>query len=173
MGPTCYVQAVQSPKGKGAPGSPQAVAVDAKPLTKAAPKGSQMSDATNGGHSDVPKLTNESVKKKLFDQPQHSDAPTTSSKVPHPPPPPPGACELEPGLSVVGEEAKRLVSETRRLLLCHQEHAMTLTELVESFAAQGDPAHPTAETLYPVLEVSKVDKFEVVFFNRTALVEVM
>lgn len=172
MGPTCYVQAVQSPKGKGAPGSPQAVAVEAtKPLTKAAPKGSQTSDTTNGGHSDVPKLTNESVKKKLFDQPQHGDAPTTS-KVPHPPPP--GACELEPGLSVVGEEAKRLVSETRRLLLCHQEHAMTLTELVESFAAQGDPAHPTAETLYPVLEVSKVEKFEVrFFFNRTALVEVM
>ena len=50
------------------------------------------------------------------------------------------------------EEARRLCSETRRILLCHQEHAMTLTELVEQFSTAGDPTHPTPSTLYQALK---------------------
>ena len=38
------------------------------------------------------------------------------------------------------------------MLLAHQEHAMTLTELVESFAKEGDPADPTSEQLYKILK---------------------
>ena len=50
------------------------------------------------------------------------------------------------------KEAKRLSSETHRLLLCHQEHAMTLSELVECFRIGEDPASPSAEELYQCLK---------------------
>ena len=50
------------------------------------------------------------------------------------------------------KEAKRLSSETHRLLLCHQEHAMTLSELVECFRVGEDPASPSAEELYQCLK---------------------
>ena len=50
------------------------------------------------------------------------------------------------------KEAKRLSSETHRLLLCHQEHAMTLSELVECFRVGRDPASPLAEELYQCLK---------------------
>lgn len=57
---------------------------------------------------------------------------------------------------------ERLISEIRRMLLSHQEHAMTLAELVESFLANQDPTHPTAESLYRQLSTHNLtQKFEV------------
>ena len=44
-------------------------------------------------------------------------------------------------------ESQRLASETQRLLQCNPEHAMTIEELVESFAEAEDPAHPQPEEL--------------------------
>ena len=49
------------------------------------------------------------------------------------------------------KDAERLSSETKRLLLRHSEHALTLSELVESFRESRDPARPTAEMLYKSL----------------------
>ena len=54
-----------------------------------------------------------------------------------------------PTLSV--KDAERLSSETKRLLLCHREHALTLSELVECFKEAQDPAAPTVEQLYDSL----------------------
>ena len=54
--------------------------------------------------------------------------------------------------SVVAEtEAKRLCSESHRLLMMHPEHAMTLTELLDYFKSSEDPANPTADQLYHAL----------------------
>lgn len=49
-------------------------------------------------------------------------------------------------------EMKRLSSETHRLLLMCQEHAMTLAELVGCFQEAEDPATPTAQELYQSLK---------------------
>ena len=57
-----------------------------------------------------------------------------------------------------GDEGKRMVNETRRMLLTHQEHAMTLTELVESFHAQEDPSNITDQTLYRYLDTESAGK---------------
>lgn len=95
-----------------------------------------------GGDAEgMPTLVKETAKKKLFDQPLQTAKPPTTSDTS----PPAAPVELPE------EAAKRLSSETRRLLLCHQEHAMTLTELVESFVAMGDPAKPNPELLYQIL----------------------
>lgn len=62
------------------------------------------------------------------------------------------------------DEGKRLMNETRRLLLMHQEHAMTLTELLESFQHQEEPTNLTVQSLYKRLEVLDGDsnkKFQV------------
>jgi len=55
--------------------------------------------------------------------------------------------QAQPAMKLDEKEAKRLSSETHRLLLCHQEHAMTLSELVECFRVGEDPASPSAEQL--------------------------
>lgn len=62
------------------------------------------------------------------------------------------------------EEGKRLVNEVRRILLLHPEHAMTLTELLEAFVRQEDPATPTVQSLYRHLETmdGATKKFEVI-----------
>ena len=55
--------------------------------------------------------------------------------------------EGEPLLRFSDRESQRLASETQRLLQCHAEHAMTIEELVQSFAEAEDPAQPRAEEL--------------------------
>lgn len=60
--------------------------------------------------------------------------------------------ECSPQGAIREEEARRLCSETRRILLCHPEHAMTLTELAEHFCSAGDPADPSSDSLYTVLK---------------------
>jgi len=57
-----------------------------------------------------------------------------------------------------GDEGKRMVNETRRLLLLHQEHAMTLTELVDGFQAQEDPSNISVQTLYRYLSTEAASK---------------
>ena len=61
------------------------------------------------------------------------------------------------------DEGKRLVNETRRMLLLHQEHAMTLTELLEGFQRQEEPTNLTIQSLYRQLVGMDGDskKFEV------------
>ena len=54
------------------------------------------------------------------------------------------------------KESQRLASETQRLLLCHHEHAMTVSELVLSFTEAGDPARPSAEELHLCLHKHNV-----------------
>lgn len=49
------------------------------------------------------------------------------------------------------KEARRLFSETRRLLQLDPEHAMTLAELVDRFRENEDPCQPSSEQLYQVL----------------------
>lgn len=87
-------------------------------------------------YQDMPKLVGVTVKSK-----PPSDAAGSSP-----------SAERPPQVAIREEEAKRLCSETRRILLCHQEHAMTLTELAEHFCSVGDPTSPTAESLYAVLK---------------------
>ena len=60
--------------------------------------------------------------------------------------------QAQPATQLDEKEAKRLCSETHRLLLCHKEHAMTLSELVECFRVGEDPASPSAEQLYLCLK---------------------
>ena len=55
-------------------------------------------------------------------------------------------------------ESQRLASETQRLLQCHQEHAMTVSELVQSFEEAGDPALPRPEELSLCLHKHNVRK---------------
>ena len=62
----------------------------------------------------------------------------------------PSETKKTPPVSPV-KDAERLSSETKRLLLGHSEHALTLSELVESFRESRDPARPTAEMLYESL----------------------
>ena len=53
--------------------------------------------------------------------------------------------DVQPSPDLIPSEEKefqRLSSETRRLLLCHQEHAMTLSELWQCFRDMEDPACP-------------------------------
>ena len=101
-------------------------------------------DITAGGDADVhggiPNLVKETAKKKLFEEPPQSSGPSTS-----------GTSPMSPPVELPEEAAKRLSSETRRLLLCHPEHSMTLAELVESFVAMGDPAKPNPQLLYQAL----------------------
>ena len=49
------------------------------------------------------------------------------------------------------KEAKRLCSESQRLLLSHPDHAMTLAEMVESFMQGEDPARPSTGELHHCL----------------------
>lgn len=49
------------------------------------------------------------------------------------------------------KEARRLFSETRRLLQLDPEHAMTLAELVDRFRENEDPCQPSSEQFYQVL----------------------
>ena len=63
-----------------------------------------------------------------------------------------------------GDEGKRMVNETRRLLLLHQEHAMTLMELVDSFQTQEDPGNISVQILYRYLKTEAASKkFQVCF----------
>lgn len=59
---------------------------------------------------------------------------------------------LGEGTRLDEKETQRLCSETNRLLLCHQEHAMTVSELVACFRAADDPAQPSPEELYLCLK---------------------
>ena len=148
-GPTCYLQIVPG-SAKVSPRKPSGV--DPKPVS---PKGkvaksttseSLQTAASSSGDVDpyhgMPELIVEPVvRKRLFDQLSTSGSSGVQS-----------SSSGESTVSPLPEaEAKRLSSETRRLLLSHQEHAMTLTELTEHFIAEGDPATPTAELLYQVL----------------------
>lgn len=149
LGPTCYVQVAQmvttprSSLGQAGPGVPGPAKGSASNSNTAVIE----HEATVGGDTDIyqdkPKLVQEPVKKRLFDPPSSAS----------PPPSVPGAGVSTPPSPVTfrEEESKRLSSETRRLLLCHQEHAMTLSELMEHFSAEGDPANPSAESLYQAL----------------------
>ena len=56
------------------------------------------------------------------------------------------------------KEIQRLCSETHRLLLCHQEHAMTVSELASCFKAADDPAQPSPEELYLCLKKQNTGK---------------
>lgn len=62
----------------------------------------------------------------------------------------PSEMKKSPPISPV-KDAERLSSETKRLLLGHSEHALTLSELVETFREAKDPAKPSAEMLYESL----------------------
>ena len=71
---------------------------------------------------------------------------------PRPPPPPAPAAAVAAAAStsssdslgllshVSDADSNRVFSETNRLLLCHHEHAMTLSELFERFQAQEEDA---------------------------------
>ncbi len=64
-----------------------------------------------------------------------------------------------------GDDAKRMINETRRLLLAHQEHAMTLAELVEDFGLQEDPSNISVQGLFQYLNNdAATKKFKVLFF---------
>ena len=68
-----------------------------------------------------------------------------------------------PALTV--KDAERLSSETKRILLCNHEHALTLSELVDCFREAQDPATPTVDQLYNSLTTFNVkggaQKFQV------------
>lgn len=113
-------------------------------------------DADSDMYQDMPKLVGVVLKKR-----HASDSESV---------PPPSSGEGSPGAVIREEEARRLCSETRRILLGHQEHAMTLTELAEHFCSEGDPATPTSDSLYGVLKkqsagdggaTAATEKFEV------------
>ena len=60
----------------------------------------------------------------------------------------PNTTKEESSLLRLGDkESQRLASETQRLLQCHHEHAMTVSELVQSFKEAEDPASPQPEEL--------------------------
>ncbi len=135
MGPTCYIQLLPSSdipqkKHKTPPISPQG---------KQEMNQREATGESEDIYQDMPKLISPScrAKKKLFTDPSGITGDDSTERA------------MAAPLS--DSEYKRLCSETRRLLLCHQEHAMTLIELVDSFSASGDPANPTPESLYEVL----------------------
>ena len=55
---------------------------------------------------------------------------------------------VPPACRFVEKVRLRLVSEMHRLLMCHSEHAMTLTELCEEFRKTDDPACPSEQDLH-------------------------
>jgi hypothetical protein len=127
-------QTITTPKSKGVSPSPE------KPVPAQAVTAAVQEDVTTGEsgadlYKGMPMLVKDTEREKKGLEPPYS-----SNEPP---------MLLSAQLSE--EEARRLSSETRRLLLCHQEHAMTLAELVESFVATGDPAGPNPESLYQAL----------------------
>ena len=101
--------------------------------------------------------------------PPSTTSPLPPSSPPPPPPPttspptsPPPLLTSSPTASPVRSPPKdeyvsllvestclRLCSEVHRILLCHPEHSMTLTELCEEFGKNFDPANPKpADILY-------------------------
>ena len=75
-------------------------------------------------------------------------------------------------LRLEDKDSQRLASETHRLLQCHHEHAMTVSELVQSFKEAEDPLSPEPEVLHLCLHKHNVKKggskspsiFQVVFY---------
>ncbi len=165
--PVCYVQVALSSKvvtppppsrAKSSKVSNEASSASSPARAKSGPAKAQ-EDGEGMEVAGVP--SEQSARKKLFDEPSVSR--TSASSYSPPPPlsktPPPSTSgataamvQRSPPGSSEEEEERRLCSETRRMLLCHQEHAMTLTELVECFTKEGDPASPTSELLYKVLK---------------------
>lgn len=148
MGPTCYVQIAQSPEAstsklpsaKTIPELPASLRTIKATTLNELPK-ARADDNENDIYQDMPKLISEPMRKKSLDRPSSS----------------PGKLKLpasDTAIALHEDEAKRLCSETRRMLLSHQEHAMTLTELVECFVGKGDPTNPTVESLYQTLKNS-------------------
>ena len=134
-GPTCYVHLLaqstvgSTPKKNTKKSSPVPVATPTN-RAETSPRDAAK-DPNIDIYQDMPKLISPVVKKRLFDDPQPNiDVPSAS---------------------VQEEDGKRLCSETRRLLLCHPEHAMTLTEMAEYFCDVGDPSNPTPQSLLDAL----------------------
>ena len=75
-------------------------------------------------------------------------------------------------LDLEDKDSQRLSSETHRLLQCHHEHAMTVSELVQSFKEAEDPLSPEPEVLHLCLHKHNVKKggskspsiFQVMFY---------
>ena len=61
-------------------------------------------------------------------------------------------------LRLEDRDSQRLASETHRLLQCHHEHAMTVSELVQSFKEAEDPISPGPEVLNLCLHKHNVKK---------------
>lgn len=176
-GPLCYVQLVQSPKvdnpkpstSKATPDIPPPSSSSSSPKstkTLAVAPATEPSDEKKkeGGdiYQDMPELVTSPSKKKS--QPDTKTAPvvkTALSSKASPTTSSPGSGSSPQGgvgggtggANVIrDDEARRLCSETRRILLGHQEHAMTLTELSEHFMSVGDPTSPSSQVLYRVLQ---------------------
>ena len=142
-GPTQYVQLVKHPDAQEQQPKEKA------PTTQPTAKGGNQQEQ----ESEVQPQTQ-------VEELQGQAPPPAAKKEEKPKVPEPAAAAVESPSKLVKQakrqldekEAKRLSSETHRLLLCHQEHAMTLSELVECFRVGEDPASPSAEELYQCLK---------------------
>eukprot|EP00731_Ephydatia_muelleri_P029167 Em0020g811a len=70
--------------------------------------------------------------------------------------------QAEPRLDAA--ECRRLCTESGHILFCHQEHAMTVAELWDTFRTEEDPASPSIDELYQCLkdESTKKHTFEII-----------
>ena len=128
--------------GENDPLAQTAVGPGNQPNTKPAEGGNELPnlDTASSEHTPTPQPKTKKAKAKTKESPSKGAGPGASDRQVQP-----------PELRFDEKESRRLCSETQRLLLTHQEHAMTLAELVECFRAGEDPAAPSTEELYECL----------------------
>ena len=58
---------------------------------------------------------------------------------------------------LLDDEGSAICSEVQRILLCHREHGMTLTELVEILSIGEDQVVPSPDKLYQYLQEASTE----------------
>lgn len=131
---------------------------NSKTKSKVSPASSESQEVSNAAKTNV-ETTSHTISERVIPSNWSTVDPSDSVDIQAMPPLEQPAVQqaTQPGLqpSELSEaEAKRLCSESNRMLLVHPEHAMTLAELLDCFKSSEDPANPTADQLYRALVVN-------------------